>query len=448
MTSQTRNVLHRANLCGRFSLCTSWLDEERHRRAALIGVLVVALALRLITALIIPMEYRFRDDAAAYVSIARHLLTLGVFGPEPGVPYALIPPGYPLFIAGIFALTNYSLIAVRLVQVALGTLMVWLTYLVGGQVTGRRIGLLGALVSAAYPVWVIWPALILTETLYAVLVLIFTWCLVRSMKVCAAQYAALTGVAFGLALLTREALFLFPLLLPFALWWSRVSWRHAWRYLLLFAVAALLVLSPWLIRNGRTFGQVFYTERTEALRYLLTGSGYLSPRYQHMANEAVSPPAPSKPPEYYERYGRQSEWFSINYLLGRPVSYLRQLVNRFVEYWLHPNGLESLPDNLVVRAVYVAVHVGMLGLAGVGLVSGLRRRDVATGIFALLLGYVTGTNLFFTGPNPRYTLPFLPIVFVLAAAGALWLGQTVVSKRWSWQCQRHTNSLQEGRNRW
>jgi 4-amino-4-deoxy-L-arabinose transferase-like glycosyltransferase len=431
MTSQTRDVLHKANLCARFSLCLGWLDEERHRRAALIGLLVIALALRLIAALIIPVEYRFRDDAVEYVSIARHLLTLGVFGPEPGVPYALIPPGYPLLVAGIFALTNDSLMAVRLVQVVLGTLMVWLTYLVGEQVTGRRIGLLGALISAGYPIWIIWPALFLTETLYTVLVLTFTWYLIRSMKTCAARYAALTGVVFGLTLLTREALFLFPLLLPFALWWSRVPWRHAVRYLLLFGTTMLLVLSPWLIRNGCTFGQVFYTERTEALRYLLTGSGYLSPRYRHMAGEAISSPAPSQPPEYYERYGRQGEWFSITYLLGHPVGYLRQLVNRFVEYWLHPNGLESLPDNLIVRAVYVAVHVGMLGLAGVGLASGLRRRDVATGVLTLLLGYVTGTNLFFTGPNPRYTMPFLPIVFVLAAAGALWLGQTTVSKGWS-----------------
>jgi len=396
----------------------SWFDDERHTRAVLSALLVVAFVLRLTAALIIPMDYRLRDDAVEYVTDARNLLALGVFGEVPGIPYATIPPAYPLFIASIFALTNQSLLAVRLVQVALGTLIVWLTYLTGREIASRRIGLLGAFISAVYPVWVIWPALFLTETLYTVLLLVFTWCLIRSMKTCTTKYAVITGVMFGLTLLTREVLLVFPVLLPVALWWSRIPWQRAWRYLLLFAVATLLTLSPWLVRNYHTFGQVFYTERTEAIRYQLTGSGYLAPRYAYLVDEGAAPPS-TKSPEYYVRYGRASDMTNIKQALTDPVTYLRHLGNRLVEFWLHPNGLESLPGNLGIRAVYIALHVGMLGVAVVGMVAGLQRRDVATGALALLLVYITGTCLFFTGPNPRYTLPFLPIVFIFTAWGTL-----------------------------
>ena len=395
-----------------------WLDDERHTRTALIGLLVLALVLRLTAALIIPLDYRLRADAVEYVTDARNLLTLGVFGEEPGIPYATIPPAYPLFIAGIFAVTNQSLLAVRLVQVALGTLMVWLTYLTGREIASRRIGLLGAFISAVYPVWVLWPALFLTETLYTVLLLTFVWCLVRSMKTCTTKYAVITGVTFGLTLLTREVLLVFPVLLPVALWWSCIPWQRAWRYLLLFAVVTLLMLSPWLARNYHTFGQVFYTERTAAIRYQLTGSGYLAPRYAHLADEDVPPPA-KKSPEYYERYGKASDMTSIKQAFTDPVTYLRRLGNRLVEFWLHPNGLESLPGNLIIRAVYIALHISMLGMAIVGMVAGLQRRDVATGVVTLLLVYITGACLFFTGPNPRYTLPFLPIVFIFTAWGTL-----------------------------
>jgi hypothetical protein len=55
-----------------------WLDDERHRRAVLIGLLVVAFVLRLTAALTIPLDYRFRDDAVEYISGAQHLWTLGV----------------------------------------------------------------------------------------------------------------------------------------------------------------------------------------------------------------------------------------------------------------------------------------------------------------------------------------------------------------------------------
>ncbi len=406
-----------SNLLGRMPFYLSRLDDERYRYAVLVGLLTVAFVLRLIAALTLPIDYRFHmSDAVEYISDAHHLLTLGVFGEKPGIPYATVPPGYPLFIVGVFALTNQSLMAVRLAQIVLGALMVWLTYLIGREVTLRHSGLWGAFISAVYPAWIIYTAVFMTETLYTVLLLAFVWCLMRSMKTYTAKYAIITGITFGLTLLTRETLLLFPLLLPFALWWSRISWRYAWRYLLLFTIATLLMLSAWLARNYHTFGQVFYTERTAAIRYQLTGSGYLAPRYEHLADENTPPPRP-KPLEYYERYGSPSDMIRINNLFNDPTTYLRHLANRLVEFWLHPVGLQSLPDNWIVRAVYIALHIGMLGLAGVSIVSGLKGRDVAIGIFTPLLVYVTGTCLFFTASHPRYTLPFLPLVFILAALG-------------------------------
>jgi len=401
---------------GRTRPWLNWLADEGHARAILVAVLVLAFALRLAAALIIPIDYRLRDDALEYVADARHLLELGVFGEEPGVPYATIPPGYPLFIAGVFALTDESLMAVRLVQVMLGTLIVGLIYLIGCEATSKRTSLLGALVGAVYPIWIIWPALFLTETLYTVLLLAFYWVLVRSIKVATAKRALCSGAIFGLALLTREVLFAFPLMLPIALWWSGVPWRQAGRYVLLFAVATLLVLSPWLARNYRTFGQAFYTERTDAIRYQLTGSGYLAPRYEYLADEEAAPPLP-KSAEHYERFGSSSDMMRITNLFADPMTYLRRLVNRLVEFWLHPNGLEALPGNFFIRAVYIVLHVGMLGLAGVGIFTYLKRRDIVVGGFALLLIYATGSSLFFTNPNPRYTLPFLSLVFILAAMG-------------------------------
>jgi 4-amino-4-deoxy-L-arabinose transferase-like glycosyltransferase len=394
----------------------SWFDNDRNARTALVGLLVVAFLLRLAAALIIDINFRFEADAVKYVSLARQILNEGVYGIDPGVPDARIPPGYPLFIASIFALTNQSMLAVRLVQVVLGPVIVWLTFLVGQEVASRRIGLLGAFFMAVYPVWVYWTVLFLTETLFTLLLLAFAWCLIRSMKTRAARYAIFSGATFALALLTRETLYMFPLLLPLALWWSRTPWRYVLRFFVLFACAMFLTLSPWLARNLNTFGRAFYTEGAEATLYRLTGTGYLSPYFQYLVDDSIPPP-PDKPEEYFERYGRSSDMIRVTRLFTAPATYLRHLVNRFVELWLHPNGLASLPNQLLLQALYVGVHLLILGLAGIGMVTGLRRRDAGTGVLAIILLYFTATSLFFSNPHPRYTLPALPLVFVLTAMG-------------------------------
>ena len=405
----------------RLSLCLGWFKDENHTRI-LLGLLVAALLLRLAAVLIIPMDYRFRQDAVRYTSLAQQLLNQEPYGLEPGVPDALVPPGYPLFIAGIWALTWQSLMAVRLAQALLGVIAVWMTFLIGRESFSSRVGLLGAFILAVYPVWIIWPALFLTEALFTVLVLAFALYLVRSTRAYSAKHAVGCGVAFSLALLTREALYGLPVVLPFACWWARRLWRDTWRCLLLFAVAVLLVLSPWLIRNYITFGHVFFTEGSAYTQYRVLGSGYLSPHMQ----EVVNNPSAGKSPEYNERYGLTGDMVRVKRLFTEPTTYLRQLGNRLVEYWLHPNGLESLPDNLAIRGTYVALHVILVILACVGIVSGLKRREAATGSLVLLLGYATGLALFFGPPNPRYNLPFLPFVFSFAANGALRLARGLV----------------------
>lgn len=409
----------------RLSLCLGWFRDDNHTRI-LLGLLVVAFLLRLAAVLIIPIDYRFRNDAVQYISLAQRLLNQEQYGLEPGVPDARVPPGYPLFVAGILALTGQSLMVVRLAQAVLGVVAVWLAFVIGRESFSSRVGLLGSFILAVYPAWIIWPALFLTEALFTVLVLAFVLYLIRSMRAYSAKHAVGCGVAFGLALLTREALYGLPLVLPFACWWARKPWRDTWRYLLLFAVAVLLILSPWLIRNYLTFGHIFFTEGSAYAQYRVFGRGYLSPYMQEAVN---NPSSDGKPPGYDERYGLTGDMVRVSRLFTEPTTYLRQLGNRLVEYWLHPNGLESLPNNLAIRGVYVALHIIVLILAGVGIIPGLKHRETATGSLVLLLIYATGLALFFGPPNPRYNLPFLPIVFIFAAAGALGLGRRLLSKR-------------------
>jgi 4-amino-4-deoxy-L-arabinose transferase-like glycosyltransferase len=231
-------------------------------------------------------------------------------------------------------------------------------------------------------------------------------------------------------MLTKETLIVFPLALPLVFWGARLSLRQALRYLVVFPVATVLVLAPWLIRNYSTFGHVLYTSRTAYIQYELTGTGYVTPYFEEQVKHAASPVSESSDKyDYYQRYGRNSDLWNLGFALNHPATYVRYLFNRLVEFWLHPSGLWSLPEVLVIRTAYIAAHTAMLALAAWQMLIGLRRREAVTGGLMILLAYVTVVGSMFNRPNPRYNLPFLPIIFIYAARGALSLIERFADQR-------------------
>ena len=97
----------------------------------------------------------------------------------------------------------------------------------------------------------------------------------------------------------------------------------------------------------------------------------------------------------------------------------------------YPRLVESFRATHVSQAVDTAVrpeskrnvvaHTVILSVAVWQMVVGLRRRDAAAGGLVLLVLYMTMVTVFLRRPNPRYNLPFLPVLFVYTAQGALML---------------------------
>jgi 4-amino-4-deoxy-L-arabinose transferase-like glycosyltransferase len=397
----------------------SILIDKRRQHTVLIGLIIIAFALRMAVALVLPLNFRLQKDAVEYVTVANNILTNGIFGVEEGVPYAKIPPGYPLLIAAMLSISGGSLLAVRLAQVLLSVAAVWLTYLVGKEAFSAHAGLAAAAICTLYPPFIVYVAPCWTETLYTAIALLFILYIIHLLKNASIKNAALAGMGFGLSMLIKETLIAFPLALPISFWWTRFRFKKAIQYLAVFAAVALLILSPWLVRNYAAFGHIFYSSRTDLIRYQLTGTGYLAPEFAEQVAEQELPVSEDDDLyNYYQQFGRTSDLWHLNFLLGEPRTYLRYVFNRLVEFWLHPNGLQSIPEAFILRASYITAHVGMLGLAIWQITADLRKRDAVASGTVLLLLYLTAVGVFLRRPNPRYNLPFLPIVFVYAATGA------------------------------
>ena len=230
-------------------------------RGALPAVLLLALGLRLAVVLwlsdTVPYsDYYYYHEAAR---LAAHRWSfffdraqLQQFG-----KLGWWPPGYPIFLAGLYAVLGASHRAAVFVQVLLGTLVCGLAYRIGeraagGAVEGERVGLAAALLVAVDPTYVFTANLLASENLYAVWLALGLWLAAREWR-SARGYAA-TGFVLGLGTLTRAIGLGLPLVV--VLWLRRRlrgggAWRAGAAWLL---AAYTATLAPWTLRNALVAG--------------------------------------------------------------------------------------------------------------------------------------------------------------------------------------------------
>ena len=205
--------------------------------------------------------------------------------------------------------------------------------------------------------------------------------------------------------------------------WVGLRWKTIGKLMPLVLLSMVVVWTPWLYRNLVTFGTPFFSERTEAIRYKVTGQGYLAPRYRYLADDEAEGPR-RRSPEFYRRFGRSTTaLLSPRLMVHEPGQYSGYLVRRIQRLWFHPKGLNSVPGGTPGKAAYLAAHIGLLLFAAGGLIRGAWRREPGMSGMAVLLLYATAVPLFLVWPAPRYTLPFVPFLFVGASASL-----TAVSK--------------------
>lgn len=148
-----------------------------------------------------------------------------------------------------------SVLAQRLVQAVYGTLAVVAIGLLGRRVAQRdAVGLWAAGLAAVYPNLWVNDAVIMAETLTALLVALLLWAVYGFVDRPRLWQAALVGALAGLAALARAELALVGVLafVPVALRAAQ-PWGRRLAALGLAALAGIVVLAPWTVYNAGRF---------------------------------------------------------------------------------------------------------------------------------------------------------------------------------------------------
>ncbi len=227
-------------------------------------------------------------DAPFYIELAWNWLKNGVYGfPVNGqlTPVDMRVPGYPAFLAAVFAFAGNSPRAVMLAQTVVDVAGCFLIALIASRLapaeSRRRVALAGLWLAALCPFTANYSAVVLTETLVvfltslAILVLLETD-LGRPVERTAApllrNHWFLAGIVVGFGTLVRPET---PLLLVAAGLVLVVKWRRPtdWAKLLragvLMGFGLLLPLVPWAARNWTVLHDV----------------QFLAPRYSELPGE-------------------------------------------------------------------------------------------------------------------------------------------------------------------
>lgn len=388
-------------------------------------ILLSAFVLRL--ALLLIETQPLRSDSLTYHNIAVSILS-GDYSHD-GRTTALVVPGYPVFLAGIYSLFGEGQFGVRLVQSFLDVLTCYFFFLVCRKFFDEKYSLTALSVFAFFPSNALYTQTVLTETLFGLFAMLVFLSVLNGVI---DKKILLTGMLFGAAILVRSSFSISVLLVPLFLFiykkqlFGTGTIIKPAMYSLIFITGVILILSPWMIRNKQVMGA--FTLATQGGSALWEGN---NPEATGTWNKQAADANPLFEDPDEIRQEREFRKQAVDFILNNPVRFIelgfRKLGYLFSSermtllYFMEsPAGMTSTQIYKTVNPVFMAVvnipyFIVMLSGAW-GLLIPYRHKFFVIGFISAWL-----ITMFVFVAVPRYHFVLIPF-FVIAAINLLQRG--------------------------
>jgi 4-amino-4-deoxy-L-arabinose transferase-like glycosyltransferase len=234
---------------------------SRRAALALLSAMFIIVGFAVYLSLMRDFAITGSSDSTHYDALGTSLAAHGIYSLDGVTPFFEREPGYPVFLAILYALFGlHAYGAVFLVQGLLYLFAVLAFDRAMRKVVPPRASLIAVAILLFSPAVYHSIFAILRESLALSLALLFTACAYEAWSRRSYGLAALAGALLGYLILTYAALLLLPFFLCLALLIMRFPWRQG---VLLFLVA-FIVIAPWGIRNYAHRGELCLTGCTRA----------------------------------------------------------------------------------------------------------------------------------------------------------------------------------------
>jgi dolichyl-phosphate-mannose-protein mannosyltransferase len=404
------------------------LVQERPQRA-LIAIAVVAFALRLAYAaatgeLRAPPVWETEQIATNLVE--HHEFTFH-YEHSPLTSRAYIEPLYPFVAAGVYLVTNHSLMAMVLLQLLIAAATVWLLGRVATLASGRGdVGVVAALLMAVHPGFIRYSCNLHPLVFDTFFFVAAGGAVIRYRQLPTFRRGLIASAVIGLGVLTRPTILLFLLPVVWITW--RTSETLKTRLMRSAAVIALTfaVVAPWTIRNAIVLHDFVLTRSGSGFVFWLghnrstTGS----------AIDSAGTPLIYQAPELRKRILAADEVTrdriftedAMTYIRRDPAAAIVRIGNRLAYFWwFSPQwGLAYSP---AAKLIYVMwwITLVLFWIAGAAV---CRRFDVWF-LSAMAFLISCGQSVYYV--EGRHRLAVEALILPMVAIGVLWLLQRLAA---------------------
>jgi 4-amino-4-deoxy-L-arabinose transferase-like glycosyltransferase len=375
-------------------------------------------------------------DSAWYIGVARNIAFHHAFavGSEGNnlLPTAFRPPLYPAMIAVLWFGEPAPVYAVLVLQVILGTATVALVYLIAHRDFDRRVALVAAIGLALAPMTGHFTAVVLSETLFTFLLTLGVFFWGRG------SYLA-AGLVFGLGALTRVSLLPFLVVLPLLTFLR--PWRSYRRGYVTVMIVSLAIVSIWTVRNAVVFHRFVPVAAAGYgtnlfLGSLSTGEADNVVKRKILLWEVDDAGGNQSDESAFDRVRLRA---ALRRSADHPGDWLRARAQQYPRLFIDSGSYIFADESMSLKAAIQQRH-----LAQVVIRFGFILTNMLVFVFALIgivrerarfarLSHLILFPLFLMAIalplwiEPRYGLPMMPLIAILAAAGIAPFGKRSLS---------------------
>ena len=326
----------------------------------------------------------------------------GAFHDAPG-PTAWLAPVYPSVVAAIFSIFGIESRAAAIVLLILNCLLSAITAVVvmkiGTRCFGEKVGLLSAIFWAVSPTAAVTQLILWDSCLAALSFSLAIWMTAKLQPDSRVRDYLYAGAMWGFAGLVSPSL-LAPFLPIVLLLYVRD--RNA-KQLLIVALAMLLIITPWTLRNLVAFHKLMPVRSNGWAEIYFGNVGFdLHPSGPSMQYQSMGEVA----------FVEKTKSEAVRYLVAHTAEFSKRTVRRAFNFWAMPDGTLGLSFILGLLSFFGGFHAIGKSRNGVILMLVL--------IFYPMIYYVSYTF-------SRYRHPIEPVIYVLAAYGVAIIAQSVAA---------------------
>jgi 4-amino-4-deoxy-L-arabinose transferase-like glycosyltransferase len=402
------------------------------RQRALIAIAVLAFALRLAYAAAageLRSPQVWETEQIATNLIEHHEFTFQ-YTHDALISRAYIEPMYPFVAAGVYLVTNHSLMAMVLLQLLIAAATVWLLGRVATLASGRiDVGIVAALLMAVHPGFIRYSGVLHPLVFDSFFFVAAGGVVIRYRQLPTLRRGLTAAAIIGLGVLARPTVLLFLLPLVWIAWRTRDSLKVRLVRSVAVVAVTLAVIAPWTIRNAVVLHDFVLTRSGTGFVFWLGHNQWTT---GSALDREGNPIIFHAPPELRQRIAAADELTrdrifmheATDYIRRDPVAAVVRVVKRLGYFWwFSPQWglLYSRP----LKIVYIAWWTMLLLFWILGAVQS-RRLDVWF-LSAMAVLVSCGQSVYYV--EGRHRLVVEALILPMVAIGVLWLLHRVAPSR-------------------